>query len=197
MSELNCWLDQFLVRLDLSVRLGVSALARSYQNILESLILTSVEFKDTATGGLRGERLKEFYTIRAELVAYGLGLPPLTSDIGLETWESVASVNPHLISIYVIYNGTLVLLHNIVVTLHEQEKNLYGVKVPDARNQMLEGAQGLVNVASNIKREHTIHAFHVNVILFVSQPTLMLRSADDLSPHDTRRWARYNYSFTL
>lgn len=124
--------------------------------------------QDSGTDDLRATRLQEFNTIRTELVVFALELPPLTSNASLQPWESVALVNPHLIAVHVIYNGVLILLYNIVVVLHERGKDLHGVKVEEARKKMLEGSQGLVEISSNIRRKHTIHAFHVNVILFVS-----------------------------
>lgn len=139
--------------------------------IVYSLLLPALDTGDAhdlAICDLRGERLQEFYRIRAELLIYALELPMLTDNVGLEAWESVAPVNPHLVALHVIYNGVLILLYNIVVVLHDQGKVIQSVPVEKARKKVLEGSQGLVNVASNFKRDRAIPSFRVNVILFVS-----------------------------
>lgn len=56
-------------------------------------------------------------------------------------------VQPNLTKFHATYYGTIILLYNMVVILHELGHDVPGVDVQDARGKTLEASEGLVGIA--------------------------------------------------
>jgi hypothetical protein len=106
---------------------------------------------------LHGQHFVEFLNIKVELAAFGAGMPPLTSNLGLSMLESVSCSNPYLAGTHAAYHGTVLLLHNIAAA-----------EDPESHRTMVDAALTLARLTTDIGGRREIAGIQANPVLFVS-----------------------------
>lgn len=137
---------------------GLALEVQSMSNIFASRLRSNRSPIHTAKEFRFNDQLySEHNALVSALVAFESILPPLDDPWGIEPFESLSLINPHLIIAHTTYHGSRLILHSL-----RAKEDL------SSRLKVLAAAESLVALCSQLRGARGLRRVHAPLILLVS-----------------------------